>query len=188
MSKANIETSRCYYHPGRNGVRLINGRGYCQECELGIKEAAKRVDRHVEPQGCFVWYKKSDIWEPITGTGCAHWVAHQLGFRNIGYGFKCIEGFAVEIPDIIQGLQTVTIDEVQINDIYVMPDGKHMGLVTKLVRKNEMTSSLQQSTRQASGSKLFEQIIITHDSSRQNRVAENEFFTFFHGVGRFYRM
>jgi hypothetical protein len=166
--------SKCNFHPGRESVKTINGRSYCQECKTGIAGAVNQVDRHVEPKDCFVWYQKSNTWVPIPGTGCAHWVAHQLGLRNVGYGDKCLEGFAYRIPDLIQGKAIVTLDKVQVNDIYVISDGSHTGLVSKVKPANPKTGSALQ-------------ISIMHDSSRQGQVAENDFSTYFKGKGKFYR-
>ena len=43
-------------------------------------DAVAAVPAHVEPKPCFVWYTgNARGWTPIPGTGCAHWIAHQLG-------------------------------------------------------------------------------------------------------------
>jgi hypothetical protein len=37
------------------------------------KDAVKKVDKHVSPKECFIWYIDNKRgYEPIPGTGCAH--------------------------------------------------------------------------------------------------------------------
>ena len=63
---------KCIHHPGRESVITINNNNYCQECKDSQEKAVKKVDQHVEPKDCFIWYQKKDTWAPIPGTGCAH--------------------------------------------------------------------------------------------------------------------
>ena len=60
----------CTHHPGRISVAALYGQNYCAPCRDGIVAARLRVDRHVQPRDCFVWYQAANDWEPITGTGC----------------------------------------------------------------------------------------------------------------------
>ena len=165
--------SKCNYHPGRDSVSTIGNKNYCAQCQQGITEAVRRVNIHVEPKGCFVWYAGANNWQPITGTGCAHWVAHQLGIRN-GGSESCLLGFTYRVRTLIQGKRTVPLADVRINDIYVTPHVDHTGLVFRIIPANPQTNTPQR-------------IFIRHDSSGQGRVAENEFGTYFHGRGTFYR-
>jgi hypothetical protein len=67
----------------------------------------------------------------------------------------------------------IPVANVRANDIYVSPTADHTGLVIRV--------TLPAATGGAPG------ITIRHDSSAQGRVAENEFATYFHGHGTFYR-
>lgn len=165
--------NRCIHHPGRPSVTTINLQHYCAECQNGIVVARLRVDRHVEPKNCFVWYVGANNWLPIAGTGCAHWVAHQRGIRRGGRGEQCMEGYTYRVRTLIQGLQPVAVPNVQVNDIYVTPTMDHTGLVVR-VAPNSRPGQPQL-------------ITIRHDSSNQGRVADNDFGSYFHGSGTFYR-
>ena len=156
---------QCTLHPGRPSVIQIEGLPYCATCRDGIRAARLHVDRHVEPRDCFIWYASNDHWTPIAGTGCAHWVAHELNIRAESRGEGCLGGFAYRVHSLIEGRTRIASPAVQIDDIYVTPNLDHTGLVARV------TPSIR----------------IRHDSSGQGKVAENEFATYFHGKGSFFR-
>lgn len=165
---------RCIHHPGRESVANILGQHYCTPCQDGITAARGRVDRHVEPKDCFVWYRASNDWQPITGTGCAHWVAHQLSIRTGSASERCLAGRTYRVRSLIAArIQVPDISQVRLNDIYVTPAVDHTGLVVRLTP----------ATRRGAPPSIR----IRHDSSRQGGVAENDFATYFHGRGSFYR-
>ena len=163
---------KCAIHPARDSALTVNNRHYCSACRDAIRTASTRVDRHVQPPACFVWYTGgAQGWQPIPGTGCAHWVAHQRNIRPGGVGGNaCLEGFPIRVPTIIQGKTEVQRGSVQVNDIWVSPTQDHTGLVVRVTPGNPSPA-----------------IMIRHDSSRQGGVFENDFATYFHGQGRFYR-
>jgi hypothetical protein len=163
----------CPIHPARTGIFVVGTRSYCAQCQTDIAAARARVDRHVQPRDCFVWYEGGARgWQPIPGTGCAHWVLHQLN-RTTGGGPTCLLGYPIRVNAVTVGRRRVELADVQVNDIYVSPTADHTGLVIRVVPAT---------TRGAAPS-----ITIRHDSSGQGRVAENEFATYFHGHGTFYR-
>lgn len=163
----------CVIHPSVAAVLTVNNRGYCAACQTAIQAARTRVDRHVQPPSCFVWYEGgTQGWQPIPGTGCAHWVAHQLGMRSTALANVCLEGFPIRVPTVIQGKTEVPRQNVQANDIWVSASLDHTGLVARVTP----AQGGQPNT-----------IVIRHDSSRQGGVFENDFATYFHGHGRFYR-
>lgn len=182
----------CIYHPGRNSTKNIGGREYCEQCEAGIEAAALLVDAHVEPKKCFVWYQKADTWAPIHGTGCAHWVLHNLDCKagaDVSPVHQCTEGFIVRIPDLLVRLQKISIEEIRENDVYVTADKSHVGLVSKI------DSSFTELQKKSRFKKITDppllvragQIMIEHDSSGQHKVATNDFAVYFSGRGNFYR-
>jgi hypothetical protein len=164
----------CQFHPGRSSTFNLFGKSYCDACKTGIENAQKQVDRHVEPKECFIWYAKADDWEPIDGTGCAHWVSHQQGIKSGSAADKCLAGFTYRVKVMITGHKLIQeIKNVRRGDIYVTLKKDHTGLVTKVTKpKNESDAPT---------------IKIKHDSSRQGRVSENDFATYFKGKGFFYR-
>jgi len=72
----------CVIHPSVTQVAFVFNRPYCARCRANIQAAVALLDAHVTPRDCFVWYAGGqDGWTPIAGTGCAHYVAHQLGIQ-----------------------------------------------------------------------------------------------------------
>ena len=165
--------SRCVHHPGRPSVAMIYQQNYCLDCQRGIFAARARVDRHVVPRDCFVWYASANNWQPIAGTGCAHWVAHQRGIQRGGRNEQCLGGHTYRVRTLIQGLATVATANVQVNDIYVTPAVDHTGLVIAVAASPQPS---QPPT-----------ITIRHDSSAQGAVSDNDFAAYFHGQGTFHR-
>lgn len=167
----------CVNHPGRTSVLTINSREYCSNCQAGILTARGTVDRHVEPKPCFVWYLGGDKWQSIPGTGCAHWVAHQLGIRSTGTE-QCMDGYIFRVSTLVQRTRSVKLADLRVNDIYVNPGADHTGLVLSI------TPIPQRPGHPA----LPPNIMIRHDSSGQGKVADNDFATYFHGKGTFHRI
>jgi hypothetical protein len=164
--------SQCVYHPGRQSVITINGQNYCEVCKSGQEAAAKNVDRHVSPKDCFVWYLGNDQWKAITGTGCAHYVAHEKNITNGHKIHQCLKGYTLKVSDLTIGFTQVTdTQKVQVGDIYVTPKQDHCGLVSNVINKKGHPFT----------------ITIKHASSRQGKVAENDFGTYFKGNGTFWR-
>ena len=99
----------CAIHPGVASTVVLFNRSYCARCQRDIQAAVAQLDNHVTPRDCFVWYKGShDGWAPITGTGCAHYVAHQLGIQAGPPGALCLAGYVYRVPMVIIGRQRIT--------------------------------------------------------------------------------
>jgi hypothetical protein len=165
---------KCALHPGRDSAGTVYGKHYCQKCLDSMAAARRNIDKHVVPKDCFITYFSNGAWKPIDGTGCAHWVSHQKGITNGSANDKCLDGYTCRVKVMIQGkLQVTDLKKVQVNDIWVNETSDHTGLVftVKPAAKpgNDPT------------------ITIRHDSSGQGKVADNDWATFFHGKGRFYR-
>jgi hypothetical protein len=165
--------AKCALHPGREAVATVFKVSYCEKCKAGIEAAVKKVDKHVEPKACFVWYAANDDWQPITGTGCAHWVAHEKGTRKGGAGEQCLAGFTFRVKTLLSGMSAVPLDKVKVGDHYASPSKDHTGLVIKVVPDPKNPG--------------VPKITIRHDSSGQGKVADNEFATYFKGKGGFLR-
>src|SRR4051812_1617378 len=121
----------CVIHPGSAHVTLVGGRGYCAACQTGIRAAAARLDPHVTPPDCFVWYRNTaDGWTPIFGTGCAHYVAHQLNIHNGSSGDKCLAGYTYRVPVLLTHLTAVTggLPAVRVGDVWVNAARSHTGI------------------------------------------------------------
>jgi hypothetical protein len=133
-------------------------------------QAIKAVRRHVFPKPCFIWYKNNaEGFEPIPGTGCAHYVAHQLGIK--GTRSVCADGFLFRVPDLVAGLAPVKAEDVQVHDIWANAKLDHTGLVIAV----------------RTDAKNVKQFTIEHCSSRQGGVVTNDWRQYFHGQGSFYR-
>jgi hypothetical protein len=159
----------CVHHPGRPTAATVFGKDYCQQCKTGIDNAVSQVDVHVVPKECFVVYKGGDTWAPITGTGCAHWVAHQLGASASTSSENCLAGRTLKVKKLIEGRQAIARANVKKDtDIWFNDIQDHCGLVV------EVTTGAAK-------------ITIRHDSSAQKGVKDNDFDQFFGGKGSFCR-
>jgi len=167
--------ANCVHHGGSKAERTPIGE-YCAKCAEQIKQAQADVRAHVTPKECFVTYRGGQLgWEPITGTGCAHWVAHERSIRN---GEKCALGYSVRVPDVILGTRKIDREKekVQVNDLWRHrhPNGyDHCGLVVKVEEDKDGKQII--SVRHCSST--YEQGVITSD-----------FATYLKGKGDFYRM
>jgi hypothetical protein len=157
----------CIHHAGRPKAGERFGKALCAKCITGADGAAKRVDKHVEPKPCFITYKGNDVWDPIEGTGCAHWVAHQLNKSN---PWKCMDEKTLRVPDLIANTQSISRDKVAVNDIWANSDRDHCGMVIAV---------------SAAGNS--NKITIRHCSSGQGGVVNNDFDQFFKAQGTFHR-
>jgi hypothetical protein len=166
--------ANCSVHPSLKSVGKINGVECCAICKKDIDAAVKKVDKHVEPKACFLWYEGGKTgWEPIDGTGCAHWVAHQRGIKRGSAGEQCMLGYPFRVKTMIGGLSEVKLADVKVDDVYCTPSKDHTGIVVKVVADPKAPDKPK--------------ITIRHDSSAQGKVAENEFATYFKGKGTFHR-
>lgn len=165
---------KCALHPGRDSVATIYEKNYCANCRDGITAARTRVGRPVEPKECFIWYASNDNWQPIAGTGCAHWVSHQLNIHAGPTGERCLGGFTFRVHALALSHTVVSnISQVRVNDIWVSPWQDHTGLVIRVAPP-----------AQAGGQPT---ITIRHDSNSLGGVVESDFATYFNGRGTFYR-
>ena len=142
------------------------------------KDAIKKVDKHVEPKDCFIWFIDNRRgFEPIPGTGCAHWVAHEKGWnsgRESSNG--CKKNFLIRVKDIVSksGSQ-VALKDVKVGNIWVSADQNHCGIVTKVTRPKDSAADPTPT------------IEIQSCSSKQGKVAKNDWATYYKSGGKFYR-
>lgn len=167
--------ANCIVHSGTAAVEKIGGMAVCQACKDQIDAARKKVDKHVSPKDCFVWYEGGKSgWQPIPGTGCAHWVSHQRGIKRGGKNEQCMLGHTFRVKTMVGALgKAVDPGEVKVDDVYVTPSKDHTGIVVKVVHDAKKPD--------------HPVITIRHCSSRQGRVSDNDFATYFKGKGSFHR-
>jgi hypothetical protein len=166
--------TKCALHPGHDAVTTIFGKNYCKACQDGIAAARGRVHKHVEPKDCFIWYKSNNNWQPIVGTGCAHWVSHEMGIHAGSGGDRCLAGFTYRVKTLVSSRTRIPdISKVTANNIWASPTLDHTGLILRVVPPAKPGGPPK--------------ITIRHDSSGQGRVADNDFATYFKGKGTFYR-
>lgn len=166
---ANVVVAKCTHHPGRDSVAVVYGKSYCQQCSDGINAARTKVDKHVVPKECFIIYQGGDKWAPITGTGCAHWVAHQ---QTISKGEKCLDNKTIKVTELVAGLTAYGRENAKVNDIWASSALDHSGLVVSVT---------------ATGGTPPNNIMIRHDSSAQGGVVTDDFDEHFKRDGKFYR-
>ncbi len=171
----------CVIHPSAPRAAFICGRPYCARCQADINAAVARLDAHVTPRDCFVWYTGGHTgWAPIAGTGCAHYVAHQLGISTGGHGARCLADFSYRVSAVILGRGEVHggLAEVRLNDIWTNPERDHTGLVSQIDPPP---------TPPAGEPPGLPVIWITHASIAQHRLATDRYDTHFHSMGSFFR-
>jgi hypothetical protein len=164
---------RCYLHPGREAVWEYNRVEYCAKCKSGIRLAIEEVRSDVTPKDCFIRYARYDVWEPIAGTGCAHWVAHEKDIQSGRADDKCLFGYTYRVHVLADICSEVALEYVRSGDIWISDKEDHAGLVIR-VMPNLYPDEMPE-------------ITICHDSSRQHGLAINDFQTYFHGRGWFCR-
>lgn len=163
---------KCTYHVGLDATIEVGGKSYCAKCEAAQKAAAKLLDKHVIPKDCFVWFDGGYRWIAVGGTGCAHWVAHQKNITNGPLIHRCLEGKTFKVSDIATNRTQISdLINVKVGDIYITPTKKHCGLVSRVTLVPGGTPKIE----------------IQHDSSNQGGVKKNDFATYFHGNGSFFR-
>jgi len=138
--------------------------------------AKKKVDKHVSPKECFVWYMDSKRgYEPIPGTGCAHWVAHEKGWKGGKPGRNgCDKKYLTRVKDVLGKAGA----EVQPGDakpgyLFVKSNRKHCGLVRKVAAGKE-----------PGGPPI---ITIEHCSTGLGRVGKSDWGKYFKGTGTFHK-
>jgi len=142
------------------------------------KDAVKKVDKHVSPKECFVWYTDNKRgYEPIPGTGCAHWVAHEKGWnsgRESSNG--CKKNYLIRVKDIVSksGSQ-VAAKDVAVGNVWVNDKQDHCGIVSKVDPPKDPAKDPNPT------------IEIENCSIRQGKVAKNDWATHFKGGGKFYK-
>ncbi len=128
--------------------------------------AVADVPAHVVPKACFVWIAGHGHWMVIPGTGCAHWVAHQM---NLTSGATCDSGFSIRVPDVIAGRTQYAMANAQVGDIWENPgNASHVGIV-RTVNKDPATGAVTSTD-------------VENDSSGRGGVVTTRFTT-----GDFYR-
>jgi hypothetical protein len=124
-------------------------------------------------------FRGGDTWKAITGTGCAHWVAHERQIHSGGNDEKCLLGYTLRIPDLIARLSTRSLDHdrgnIRVGDIYVTADHGHCGLVVRIEESREQGGKRKITIRNDSSS---------NDGSGRG-VVEDDFDERFHGRGEF---
>ena len=145
------------------------------------KDAVKKVDKHVSPKECFVWFMDNKRgYEPIPGTGCAHWVAHEKGWNSGKESSNgCKRNYLIRVKDIVSksGGEVAVKDVVVGNVWWNGKDGKdgHCGIVSKVTPPKDPAKDPNPT------------IEIENCSSGQGKVAKNDWATYLKGVGKFYK-
>jgi hypothetical protein len=142
------------------------------------KDAVKKVDKHVSPKECFIWFMDNKRgFEPIPGTGCAHWVAHEKGWNSGKESSNgCKKNFLIRVKDIVSksGSQ-VDVKDVKVGNVWVSDDQGHCGIVSKVDPPKDPAKNPNPT------------IEIENCSSRQGKVAKNDWVTYFKCGGKFYK-
>ena len=141
-------------------------------------DAVKKVSKHVEPKECFIWHMDNKKgYEPIPGTGCAHWVAHKKNWNGGKPGSNgCNKNFLIRVKDVkSKAGSAVEPADVQVGNVWVNKDASHCGLVSKVSPSKDPKKDPNPA------------IEIEHCSSGQGKVAKNDWASHFKGEGTFHK-
>jgi PKD repeat protein len=112
-----------------NGPVSLCAQGNCYATR---QQAEAQVPNYISPRNCFVWNDCNVApgqrgWRPIPGTGCAHWVAHQLGFTT--GGATCYDGYLINVGPVVAayGGTAIPLQCCQTGDLW--DNGGHVGIV-----------------------------------------------------------
>ena len=142
-------------------------------------DAVKKVDKHVSPAECFIWFMNSkDGYQSLTelskkNTGCAHWVAHQKNWKGGKAGNNgCNKGYLIRVKDVAKksGAE-VEPAGVKVGNVWVNATKDHCGIVSTVTAGNGGTPTIE----------------IEHCSSGQGKVAKNDWAKHFKSKGTFYK-
>jgi len=162
----------CVHHHAEVSVSLIGGRHYCEICRLSQEEALPLVARGVLPRDCYVWRIGPDRWSPLRGSTAAHWLAHELSIPSPLEIHRCLAGYTVQIKDILRGRREVGGRvPLRVGDLFVTLAEDHCGRIIELKKDSE----------------LGLRISIQHLATHEGRVAVDDFYRHFQGMGRFFR-
>ena len=130
------------------------------------------MDKHVSPKVCFVWYANSkEGWTPMPGTGCAHWVAHEKGYK--GGSVKCDEGYPCRVKDVVAKIgSVVTPDQAKPGYVWIEDGKKHCGIVRSVMPGKDPKAPT---------------ILIEHCSTKLGRVGKSDWAKYFKSKGAFHK-
>ncbi len=138
-------------------------------------DARKLVRPHVIPRNCFIWHVNNIVgWAPIGATtkgdrgdtGCAHWVAHQVGITRGTVRCQC--GYSVRVSDVVSGKSEYQLEETQVGDLW-KPYSTHVGIVRQIEKDSETKKVIR--------------ALVEHDRSNNERGVVKEWVS----SGTFYR-
>jgi hypothetical protein len=138
----------------------------------------KKVDKHVSPKECFVWYIDNKRgYEPIPGTGCAHCVAHEKGWNSGKEGSNgCKKNYLICVKDIVsKSGSEIAVKDVVVGNVWVNDKQDHCGIVSKVSPPKDPAKDPNPT------------IEIENCSSGQGKVAKNDWAKYFKGGGKFYK-
>jgi hypothetical protein len=110
-------------------------------------------------------------------TGCAHWVAHAKGWNSGKESSNgCKKSYLIRVKDIVSksGSQ-VAVKDVKVGNVWVSDDQNHCGIVSKVTPPKDPASDPNPT------------IEIESCSSRQDKVAKNDWAGYCKSGGKFYR-
>ena len=158
-------------------VNVYFGTQYCpvtchdgQSCYSTKEDAVAAVSGHVEPKDCFVWDDGPDEcpWRPIPGTGCAHWVAHELEIKK--GTIRCDAGYSIRVEDIVSGRKKVDLEDCKKGDVWTTNPIRWMPILWIFRTKH---CGLVRDISPAPGHVVSGEVLVEHDSSNQGGVVKD---------------
>jgi hypothetical protein len=124
-SRSNV----CTLHRDRRAAGAIAASPYCSGCLQEIAVALRGVLPRVVPRECAAVAHGSAGWRPLTGSGAAHWLAHELGLRPLPPHARCAAGFGVRRADLLVGRRELVRELPRAGDLWLDLDEEGCGVV-----------------------------------------------------------
>ena len=133
-----METSSgvCLLHGDRRAAGAIGTCVYCASCLQEIAAAVRGLPLGLAPRDCFAAALPGGGWRAVTGSGAAHWLAHELGIRSVQAQTRCAAGFAVRRADLLLGRRELVRELPRQRDLWIDLDDQGCGLVES-ARRND---------------------------------------------------
>jgi hypothetical protein len=125
-------------------------------------EAVALVPDDISPKDCFITYDRNVGWKPITGTGCAHWVAHELGLTG---SVGCKDGYLLRVVDVVAQYTQIEWNQAAVGDLWEAKGSwSHVGIIQQ-VERQELAGPPAPGTENDPPPTIVKRVLVRADSS-----------------------
>ena len=168
-----METSSqsCLIHGDRPAIAAIGVCSYCATCQHEIAASVRGLAPGVVPRECFATASSGGGWRALSGSGAAHWLAHELGIRPAQGLTRCAAGFVVHRADLLFGRRELVRELPRPRDLWIDLAEESCGVV--VASRRDEPNGIEISIRGLVGASAGAGVC--------------DFYRDLHGRGRFFR-